>query len=200
MPTYQYFKPGEPRFHDADFYRDRPVSDHIHEAGHRERLLRTLADVGFVLDLDKESRTVSDLGCGNGGFLHELSLKYPLIKAWGYDLSPLAVEDGREKYGADARLKDFVNEDVEFGDVVVLTEVLEHLVDPPGLLRRIRGKSRWIVASCPSEENEKQHYEFHLWAWTPDSWRRMFEREGYVPVCHYLTALVPTQFMVARNP
>lgn len=195
---YKYFE--EAKFHDAAFYKDRPVSDHIHEEGHRERLLRTLADVGFCLDVDKDSKNISDLGCGNGGLLKELKKRFPEHAAFGYDLSPKAVEFGRDHYEVNIMQCDFVNcGETEVGDVVVLSEVLEHLVDPVALLKKLRGKSRWLVVSCPSQENEFQHYEFHLWAWDMNSFRHMFEKLGYMVIFHYNTPMVTSQFLVARN-
>ena len=201
MTIFKYF--DQPKFNDAAFYHDRPVSDHIHESGHRERLLRCLADVAFLFDIDKQSRSMTDLGCGNGGLMWEFSKRFPDSPTWGYELSPLAVQYGKDHYRVDITHIDFVNaldDQLRFGDVIVMSEVLEHLIDPVAMLKRLRGRSRWIVASCPSQEDDKQHYEFHLWAWDMGSFLRMFEKLGYQVILHYSTPLISSQFLVAKNP
>jgi methylase of polypeptide subunit release factors len=94
VKTYKFF--NEPRYHDAEFYKDREPADHIHEPLQRERLLRTVADVLFVLEMDEKLETLSDLGCGTAGLLWKLKHYSPETKAWGYDLSPKAVEFAKE--------------------------------------------------------------------------------------------------------
>ena len=81
MATYKLF--DQPKFHDEAFYQDREVADHIHEVGHRERLMRALHDVLYILDIDKRAKTVADFGCGNGGMLRELRQRRPDVKSWG---------------------------------------------------------------------------------------------------------------------
>lgn len=198
MRIYKFFKDDAPKFHDAEFYKDRKVADHIHQAGHRERLFRTLADVEWVLNVDPESRTVSDYGCGNGGLLAEIGDRH-IIDCWGYDLSPLAVEDAKRRVKAECI--DFVNDFDKTvpGHIVVMSEVLEHLVDPFAFLEKLRGKSRWIVASVPAFETPQQHYEFHLWAFEPQAFMQTFINKGYEVVLHYVVPMVGTQFVVARN-
>jgi 2-polyprenyl-3-methyl-5-hydroxy-6-metoxy-1,4-benzoquinol methylase len=197
LKVYKYFT--EPKFHDAEFYKDREAADHIHEPGQRVRLLKTLADIQWLFDCDPKLKGVTDLGCGNGGLLWELGKRG--ITGKGYDLSPKAVEFAKEQYGVDASLLDFTQETdaVEFGDVIVLTETIEHLVDPKGLLAKLKNKSRWVVASVPAAENEKKHYEFHLWAWEPAAFVNMFIAMEYQPILHYVLPMISTQFLIARN-
>jgi len=199
MKVYKFFKDGEPKFHDAKFYRDRPVSDHIHEVAHRERLLRTCGEIEYLFRIDPALKSLTDLGAGNGGLLNELKGVVP--KAVGYDLSPLAVEDGKKRYGVDLRLLDFVNEfeKVEVGDVICMNETLEHLVDPWAVLEKVqKTKAKWVVASVPAGENAERHYEFHLWAWEPPSFGHMFRSLGFEVLTHYVLGLVGTQYLVAR--
>jgi predicted TPR repeat methyltransferase len=195
LRVYRYFT--EPKFHDAAFYKDRPVSDHIHEPAQRIRMLKTLADVEWILDVDPKLKSVTDLGCGNGGMLWELQRRRD-IECWGYDLSPAAVEFAKNEYQVDAELKDFTQEEVELGDVTVITETLEHLVDPQGLLARIVKQTRFVCASVPAAEDDKKRYEFHLWAWEPAAFQYMFRKLGYDVLLHYVFNVTQTQFVVAK--
>jgi 2-polyprenyl-3-methyl-5-hydroxy-6-metoxy-1,4-benzoquinol methylase len=195
---YKYFD-KEPKYHDAEFYKDRPVSDHIHQEGHRDRLLRTLHDVLFLVDLFPELKTVVDFGCGNGGFLRELS-NIGRVMCHGYDLSPAAIDGAIGQYGVNAELKDFVNDldTCETADIAVMTEVLEHLVDPKEFLRKLKPRIKWIVCSVPANEDAENHYIYHLWAWDAQSFKRMFTDLGYTVLMHYNLGNITSQFLVAK--
>lgn len=194
-PDYKAGRPG-----DAEWYRERAVSDHIHEPGHRERLLQALE---LVLDcFDRgEANTVSDWAAGNGGLLHELQ-KEAKILSWGYDLSPLAVQWGVEKYGVDLSVLDVTrwSEQRKAGETVVLTEFLEHIVYPHELLEElytVGGQVKNIVASVPGFEDPRKPYEFHLRCWHGDAFARMFERIGWKVRRHFFRVDCTTQFILA---
>ena len=192
-----------PQFHDAQFYADREVADHIHQPGHRERLLEAVEQ---VCSLYEPGVTVADLGAGNGGLLSELKKRLPGAKTWGYDLSPKAVEYAREVYGVAVTLRNITESfGYEPGHIVILTEVLEHLVSPHYFVRTLRCRggehgAQYVIASSPAAETPDHHYEFHLWAWTGDSYAQMFERAGWEVLRHYVRADCGTQFVVAGRP
>ena len=199
MATHKLF--DVPHSHDAEFYRDREPADHIHQTGHRTRLMRALADTQFVLDMDPECKDLCDLGCGTGGFLSNAAKRWA-VRSWGYDLSPQAVQFAKIQYEVDARHADFVNDEVELPTgIAVLTETLEHLVDPPAMLHKLaRAQVRWIVASVPLGETRQSHYEHHLWAWDGKDFPRMFAESGFAVAAHYGPCLTSTQHLIAFNP
>ncbi len=84
--------------------------------------------------------TVLDVGCGNGSFLSRFQNRG--WKLYGADFSPTGVEIARKSFpGIDFFLADasapmrHVFERVGPFDVIISTEVIEHLYDPRGLLR-----------------------------------------------------------------
>jgi len=199
----------EPQFHDEKWYVDREAADHIHqEGGHRMRLLEALGLIEhIVLYDDLELETLADWGAGNGGLLSEIRTKpWGLnLKTWGYDLCPANVQWGKEKYGLQMDLMNVVTGEPKRGEIVVLTEFLEHLVDPHRIVNQLLeapplGECRWVVASSPGFEDPNNHYEYHLFAWTVDSFARMFERAGWIVRRHYHYHFCGTQFLVAMNP
>jgi hypothetical protein len=201
-PDYRAGRPG-----DAEWYREREVSDHINEVGtmHRGRLLEAadLVEEAIHRVLGKIP-AVSDWGAGNGGLLNEIRNRQidrggPL-QMWGYDLSPKAVEYARTVYEVDVSALDVVNSAPKEGDIVILTEFLEHLCKPHHLVKWIQGtNARFIVASSPCNENPNNFYIYHLWAWTGDSFAQMFERCGWRVLRHYVRADVNTQFILAQR-
>lgn len=201
MTVHRFF--GKPQFHDADFYKDREVSDHIHEQGHRGRVLRALHDVLYLLDFDPKAKTVGDFGCGSGGLLWQLNerVNFKAEDTWGYDLSPKATEFAAQKYKVNAQCMDFTNgSSVRIPDIAVLTETLEHLVDPPAFLAKLKnGGVRWVVASCPLFETPENHYEYHLWAWDGEGFKKMFRDAGYFILAHYGMVGGACQHVIALN-
>ncbi len=156
------------------WYAGRDHVPHLEQPGHRDRLMQTatfVAQVAFSHGL----RTVVDLGAGDGGLL---SLLGPNLTAWGYDLTPANLQAAKER-GVDVRLGDVVDGDVEWGQIAVCTEVLEHLVDPDGFLRKVIANVSALVCSSPKDEHIGHAYEFHTWAWDLEGYRALIERNGF---------------------
>ncbi len=63
-------------------------------------------------------------------------------------------------------------------------EMLEHLVDPHGFVRRIADHSRFLVASSPWTETKEAHYEFHTWAWDVAGYAELLESNGWSILSH----------------
>lgn len=159
-----------------EWYAGRERAPHLEQAGHRDRLLLT-AEFANWLATTHELCTVSDLGCGDGGLLFLLAGQ-GFTAAWGYDLSPEAVKGARER-GVDAVQLDVVNGRPRLGELVVVTEILEHLIDPHAYVRRLSEGASCLVASSPWNESDASHYEFHTWAWDRDGYRALFEDNGW---------------------
>jgi 2-polyprenyl-3-methyl-5-hydroxy-6-metoxy-1,4-benzoquinol methylase len=88
--------------------------------------------------LTADQRRVIDIGCGPGYYLSQLK---PLgFDELGIDFNPDMVRFAKEKMGVNAmvgRIEDVINMSARF-DLALLTHVLEHVEDPPGLLHSIR--------------------------------------------------------------
>lgn len=175
----RFFDPGTvPECTTRGWYAGRERAPHLEQAGHRGRL-ELAADMVRDAIRDHNARTLSDMGAGDGGLL---SLLRNEIEAWGYDLMPENVEAAQNERHVNVTLADFRLPGVEYGDVAVFTEVLEHLIDPHALLRAC--PSRIVVASSPDGETEQAHYEFHTWGWDMAGYRVLVERAGYRVLRH----------------
>jgi hypothetical protein len=163
-----------PEYTRPDWYAGRESAPHLEQVGHRDRLMQTagfVAQAAFSLRVD----TVVDLGAGDGGLL---SLLGPSLTAWGYDLTPANLEAAKER-GVDVRYGDVVDGDIEWGQVAVCTEMLEHLIDPHAFVRRIAGHVQALVCSSPHDEWAGHAYEFHTWAWDLIGYRALLEQGGF---------------------
>ena len=169
------------------YHEHRDRAPHLDQAGHRPRLLaaRDLVDEAARL-LDTEVPTLSDLGCGDGGLLSLVQDSFE--EAWGYDFCPANAAGWKER-DVDAEFLDVFNGDrslVQLGDVVVMTEVLEHVADPHGVVRWLYDDVRpaFLVCSSPWDESDRAADECHAWAYDRDGYRELFEGAGWQVLRH----------------
>lgn len=180
MAEWKLFNGDIAPFTDDEFYREREAAHHMEQEGHRERLLKALEYAHYARN-KLECLTFSDLGCGDGGLV-EAGARDGL-KIWGYDMQPKNIEYAQSNRIADVRLTNFEeDDDISYGDCSILSEVLEHVSDPHGIVRDL--PSRVIVASSPYGETGDSHYEFHNWAWDEDGYAELIKQGGYEIVKH----------------
>lgn len=169
MVEHRFFDEGTTPFVSTEAYHAlRARAPHLEQPGHQPRLLRTAE---LIEQLQPSS--IVDLGCGDGGLL---SLLRDTIPSWGYDFQPSNEPAWRERR-VDATLRDVFNtrDTIEWGELAVLTEVLEHLVDPHGTVRWVAAHVRYVIASSPHGETPDDHDENHAWAWDRDGYVRLFD-------------------------
>lgn len=194
-----------PTAFDWEFYKDRDPVDHWKQYGlHHERLadaLRVMTD-----QWTSTPESVADFCCGTAGLLAQI--KGP--RTWGYDISPTAVAFAKEVYGVNVELADITLQglipsdvpqqyEIEYPEWLLLTETLEHLLNPFELLTRVRDKGvRYVVASVPSNNGGNGWNDnCHNWAWTGDSFIKTFELCEY-KVLHYEVSGI-SQFIVGES-
>jgi SAM-dependent methyltransferase len=160
------------------FHEHRPRAPHLEQDLHRPRLLAAAGLVRAAVRMSGGG-TVTDLGCGDGGLLQLLGGE---IRAWGYDFCPANAAGWAER-GVEAEALDVFGADrarVRLGDVVVLTEVLEHIADPVGVLRWVHGSAAsHLVCSSPWDETPNWHDECHAWAMDWQGYRDLVTMAGW---------------------
>lgn len=171
-----------------DYHRDRERAPHLEQDIHRWRLDKAAA---LIVQVGVPQRlTVSDIGCGDGGLLSLITPAYIaaglLDFCWGYDFAPANAAGWAER-GVSAKSLDVFNDpfypiapEVLLGDIVVMTEVLEHLTDPHGVLRHLATTdTQYIVASSPHDEGPGNHDASHAWAWDHIGYEKLFYDAGW---------------------
>lgn len=186
----------KPHSHDALWYLERESADHINQVGHRHRLLQVQEYLLGLIQNNSEY-TICDFGCGNGGLIREIEKKVS-NKIWGYDLCPANIEDAQKKGSENIFYKDFINdEDIKYSDIVICTEVLEHLVNPDEFLKKLlKNNVKKIIASSPNYETPKSHEPYHLWVFNGESYKEMFVNAGWNVTLHNKDVF---QYIIANN-
>jgi 2-polyprenyl-3-methyl-5-hydroxy-6-metoxy-1,4-benzoquinol methylase len=181
-----------------EWYEGREHAPHAEQAIHRPRMEFVAKVAAKAVELF-ELTSIVDLGCGDGGLLQMIRAQSS-IRAWGYDLQQNNVDHARSVRGVDVRYLDFVDEPIDWGDLTVITECLEHLADPHGMVRRIAEHSKAVVASSPSRETAESHDACHAWVWDMDGYRDMFVQAGFRVQSHAEVGGYGFQVIVGVKP
>ncbi|MEA2389048.1 MAG: hypothetical protein QOG41_1821 [Thermoleophilaceae bacterium] len=143
---------GEPGaasgFYDASYRRAGEREARWRELGARGKADHVQALVGTRPD------RLVEIGCGDGALLAELMRRDAAGNLTGYDVSGEAVRAARRR-GVHADVFDGIRvpaPDDAF-DVAVLSHVLEHVADPPALLREAARLAPTVVVEVPLERS-----------------------------------------------
>src|ERR1700704_1900885 len=97
-------------------------------------------------------RTVCDVGCGAGEVLKQLQESIEgQCDFWGYDISPQALELAKTRANERLQFKltDFRKESLDFFDLILVLDVIEHLEDYFDFLRQLQVKGRHKIFHFP---------------------------------------------------
>lgn len=113
--------------------------------------------------------TVCDVGCGVGEVLRQLQLRMdPACRFWGYDIAADAISlaKSRENERLKFRLADFTGIETRRFDLLVMTEVVDHVEDYFRFLRLLRDRAEWKLFSFSldfSAESSMRQNVFSHW-------------------------------------
>jgi Methyltransferase domain len=155
---------------------DRPWMNLEDQPGFRQRAAMVAGLASLILAIDPAVVTVIDLGCGDGSLLSRVTLP-PFVRAWGYELGSGDVAYART-HGRDVRQADILNDPVEYGDLIIVSEVLEHLEDPTAFLKALPPDGL-LIASSPSAEHPGWFNPIHSWAFDLAGYRELLEGAGW---------------------
>jgi len=183
VTEYRLFDPSAPpAWLDSRWWTDTPNCNHLDgvtAAAHRPRLT---ASAARAVELAEQAgtRRIVDLGCGDGGLLSLLPAEYR-AESYGYEIITDSVRHAAEVRGVDVRHADVLRDPLQLGPVVTATEMLEHLEDPHGFVKRLRDDpaTRVMVASSPRLETPEVHCDNHAWAWDMAGYEAMFVEAGW---------------------
>lgn len=130
-------------------------------------------------DIRFDGKSVVDVGMGPGIALNELLRGSHPTTIAGFDFSARAIEVARAAMpeGEFSTRDIFSDPPADQFDVVICTEVLEHLQDPGSALRTIAGLAMpggTLVLTVP--DGRLDFSEKHINFWSPEGWRLFIGR------------------------
>lgn len=156
--------------------------DHHNFPSHQLRVDHTVAlgqallrEAGIALP------AVADLSCGNAEIPRALS-PCPVLG----DLAP--------GYALTGPIEHTIVK-VTHVDLFVLSETLEHLDEPEGILTAIRKCASLLLTSTPLGETEDTNPE-HYWGWDQDGVRDMLAGAGWAPVLWSTVTMPDAAFQI----
>lgn len=150
----------------AELYQ-HPWSADSNSDDHRLRIAMTIQMGKWIVEREGLT-TGADLSCGDGQILRSLGLQDITLGdlAPGYPLCGQITETVRG---------------VGVVDIYVLSETIEHVEDPAGLLCLLRRHCRHLLLTTPDDETNDCNPE-HIWGWTRDEMRCMLIEAGFTPI------------------
>ena len=134
-------------------------------------------------------RTVGDFGCGPGAFFTTFAPEFDHCELYGYDFAEATLAAARtlcprgvyEEY-------DIYTPPPRTHDMVVASQILEHLLEPELALRHLMAATApggVLVLTVP--DGRIDTYRGHIHFWSPESWRAWIAR--HVPGDHQTTTI-----------
>lgn len=111
-----------------------------------EQVLRMLKRNGL------QPEKLCEIGCGAGGILAELQASLDdRCELRGYEISPQAYALCQERANPKLQfvLGNYFDEPAEDADVMLVMDVVEHIEDYLGFLKKLRGRARFIMLHVP---------------------------------------------------
>ena len=160
-------------YQDGTYAEKNPTWDEEDSAWKSRHILRVIETHGLSL------RTICEVGCGAGEILNQLHGLLPEpVEFTGYEISPQIFPTCKmkEKAGLKFVLGNFLDIDKRHYDLLLAIDVLEHVEDCYGFLRRLQPRATYKIFHIPLD----------LAAWKILGGYLMTKREQYGHI-HYFT-------------
>lgn len=153
-----------------------------------DHIYRTRVTAAAVANTN--AKIIVDPACGDGSIVNLAVRNMTGVELIG--LNDISLENTKYTMGLDwpvepqyATMDVFeyledVRDDV---DVIVLTEILEHLDNPDELLTKARDHAKMLIASSPLNETSYTNHE-HVWGWDKAGYEQMLRDSGWGPTSY----------------
>lgn len=107
--------------------------------------------------LPKNAKSLLDVGCAMGEALEEIHNRYPHLQLYGCDISSLAIEKARKKYGGIATFKICSLENIKgYYDMIYCSNTLEHVKNYLEVASEFLNHCQWLYILVPYKESNDE--------------------------------------------
>lgn len=147
-----------------------------------DHAMRTMVTAGMIATI--APKTLLDPACGDASILDVAYQLRPFEYAYLHDISQLQIDVIQPTFPHHKERRDLVSAIADPGraDMIVLTEILEHLEEPDDVLRLARLRADFLIASSPIGDPEDGRNHEHLWAWDEEGYEEMLRAAGWEPM------------------
>lgn len=170
-------------------YRDMVDEEYVREELGRRSTAKTI--LKKLNKYNKGQVRLLEIGCGVGFLLDEAKKQGWEVK--GMELSKWATDYAKDKLRLDVSCSTLINTDFPSGyfDVVILSDAIEHLIDPKSVLTKIRPQlspQGVLYINTPNIESLVSRLlkarwwgfnQFHLYYFTKETLRQMLAAAGF---------------------
>lgn len=151
-----------------------------------DHIARTNVTAGLIAWLKPDS--LLDPACGDGSIVRLAETIQPIPRLVLSDVSApniFSLQEMAGEIGIDIRCESLYEALAreEYFDVLVLTEILEHLEDPDAVLRMARAQASRLIASSPEmRPGQMDDNAEHLWMFDGDGYLSMLADAGWTAI------------------
>ncbi|MDA8870305.1 methyltransferase domain-containing protein [Rhizobiaceae bacterium] len=151
--------------------------------------------------VELDGKRLLDLGVGPGTMLAGLLVGKKPSLIQGIDFSTVAIEQARSRFSNGTFEVASLYDDISLtGDVVLCTEVLEHLEDPSTALQTVlNAVAPDGLAILTTPDGRVDFSKYHVNFWSPESWKAFIERYAGDSVCTFGQFKLRESSMYANN-
>lgn len=176
---------------------------------HTKRILFT-KNLLSIAGIQEPIQSIADLSCGDGTLIHCLCKHYNANEAYIGDYNKENIDRTKEKLkNRDVKtlqgtIEKTIWEIPKKVDVLLMTEILEHLEDPDSIMKIAFYRAKSVIISTPLDEVGNGN-PGHYWSWGKQDIYDMLYEIGWEPLIYSeLTLLKPRsdlkfQFWVATS-
>lgn len=169
---------------EAAFYSGRYPDGYRHDSW-PDHVERVKASADLIDKYRNQIRSAADLSCGDGALLNMISRR--LTRAVLGDLNGVPASAA---VSCRAQVLETIGpaelpgslEHLEPVDLFILSETLEHMDDPDGLLMRLGDVARYLFVSTPVDESAEAGNLEHYWSWGTGDVYDMLAAAGWEPL------------------
>ena len=134
-------------------YWENRFSKNWKESGEKQTIEYAKENVKHLPINDTFEGSILDFGCAMGNAIPIYAQSFPCAKLIGFDISEIAIQSCKKKYGAIADFYTGSIKDIPSVNVIIASHVMEHITDDKAIIIELLKKCDDLFVFVPYREN-----------------------------------------------